>query len=292
MVGASVLGLALAGIWVLAPQPNAGYRDAAAVLGVVSATALGIERVLEAAWTIVGGAIKAGHWFGYGAAASRAKSMLDGMNSTAAPFFERVAEILTTVKEDQWKGRLDLAIQDVGDQGKKLEEQLKELQQLTTSKEKADALVTTARQAIQVVNTKYGRLSTDIRVAAAAAEQSVVAVKDLVDTFKDNPAKRLISLYASMILGLGVAAITGADLFSASLAQPDVAVSGSVAGVILTGLVMGLGSAPTHEVIKILQGFKRAQSAEPPVAAWATPQRFIDLPIGTVAPAEAPARSG
>jgi hypothetical protein len=84
---------------------------------------------------------------------------------------------------------------------------------------------------------------------------------DVVATFKDNPGRRLISIYVGAVFGLLVSGMLSLDLFAAALQRPTATIGPSWLphlGIVLTGLVMGLGSNPTHEVIRAVQEFKKS----------------------------------
>jgi hypothetical protein len=85
-------------------------------------------------------------------------------------------------------------------------------------------------------------------------------------SFKDNPGRRLISLYVGAMAGLAVAGIFGLDLFSAVMAEPsgEAAASSPLTAhpklnIVLSGIIMGLGASPTHEVIRLVQEYKERQ---------------------------------
>src|SRR5207244_2208268 len=107
----------------------------------------------------------------------------------------------------------------------------------------------------------------------AVAGVAVSGLTDFVATFKDNPGRRLYSVLLGVVIGVLVAAVFGLDLFAAIQSAPVAAgapavKSGSLfdplpsLGIAVTGLVMGLGSNPTHEVIRAIQEFKKAKKAE------------------------------
>ena len=115
------------------------------------------------------------------------------------------------------------------------------------------------------------RMGQAVNVAGAA----VKSVGSFVATFKDNPGKTLLSLEVGVLIGIGVAAALQLDVFQAVL-QPDAktdevfawangltfeAIAASILGakffgVVATGILIGLGSNPTHEAIQSLKQYK------------------------------------
>ena len=125
--------------------------------------------------------------------------------------------------------------------------------------------------------------------AAIIATQSVTGLADFVATFKDNPARRLISIYAGAFLGLLVAGFLGLDVFKAAMetAQTSTSAGGLFPywGVAITGIVMGLGSNPTHEVIRAIQEVKKSRKAgndpTPSFSASGDSGGFLDSASGS-----------
>ncbi len=98
-----------------------------------------------------------------------------------------------------------------------------------------------------------------------------------MSAFSENPARKLMSLMIGATLGVIVAGFMGLNLFLAVSVQvaedasdpgeqeQDVAAAATdgflygTAGILLTGIVVGLGASPTHAIIK---GFERRQRGE------------------------------
>ena len=131
-------------------------------------------------------------------------------------------------------------------------------------------VTTSTAQLVGYLNAKYN----DPQLAAAAkmAADSLKGVNDLVASFKDNPGRRLISIYLGSFLGMIIAGVVGMDVFQATLSSETVGAAQATmqmtaqffpyVGVAMTGLVIGLGSDPTHQVIQVLQEYKKARKAE------------------------------
>jgi hypothetical protein len=98
----------------------------------------------------------------------------------------------------------------------------------------------------------------------------------IIASFQDNPARRLAALILGASIGVLVAAGVGLNVFAATLVGPDGSttdlprlVAGTF-GVLLTGVLIGLGSAPTHEVVKSLQTYKDSRTAPSSVTTMVT----------------------
>jgi hypothetical protein len=130
-----------------------------------------------------------------------------------------------------------------------------------------------AQQALAEEYVKANDPAARVGHAVLVAGQAVDSVGSFIATFKDNPGKRLLSLELGALAGLAVAGMLGVDLFKAVLSpdsKTDIVfnwptsidgiwnwiVTAPFVGVATTGLLLGLGSNPTHEVIGALQQYK------------------------------------
>jgi hypothetical protein len=98
--------------------------------------------------------------------------------------------------------------------------------------------------------------------SGSVANRALAGVSEFVQTFADNPARRLMSIYAGALLGLVFAWALRLDAIQATLGTIDFPGVAPNLGVAATGLVIGLGAAPTHEVIKTLQETKESRKLE------------------------------
>jgi hypothetical protein len=76
-----------------------------------------------------------------------------------------------------------------------------------------------------------------------------------LENFKDNPGRKVISIYLGAILGIAVATVAQVDVFHAT---ENEAAFGDLA-IPLTGVLMGIGANPTHEVIAALKKYKESK---------------------------------
>jgi hypothetical protein len=123
---------------------------------------------------------------------------------------------------------------------------------------------------VDAIVAKYPKLTDgkSIDSVVTDAVTAATSLQNLLLTFASNPARRLLSIMAGANLGLAVAFVLHLDVFTAvDAAAPSAQAGGGVSGnlpsiwIAVTGLVMGLGSTPTHELIKALQ--QRKQESQP-----------------------------
>jgi hypothetical protein len=105
--------------------------------------------------------------------------------------------------------------------------------------------------------------------AFGVAREALGGAMNLVTSFRDNPGRRLLSLLAGVAVGLLAAGALGFDIFTAILGVGQVTLPSQIPlptggtleslkwGVVVTGIVIGLGAEPAHQVIKILQETKQ-----------------------------------
>ena len=245
LIGATivlVVGIVLTALF--SSTSTSGLRDAAAALTIIAAVSVGIERVLEGFWTYIG--LTRNSWWPLNVISQDITSMASDLDQVLTPFYQQ----------------LEQAVQNLSSAGKLADDQLaaanKEIQdfrasidQLKTMAPGSQLALSVASAATQLVSQfqqKYKTLDT----VATFANQAISGFANFIVTPPDNLGRRFISLFVGMYLGLVVAGVLGLDLlqsiFTTSLAFH--------LGIVLTGLVMGLGSSPTHEVIQVLQNWK------------------------------------
>jgi hypothetical protein len=144
---------------------------------------------------------------------------------------------------------------------------LRELQALAPENPRARAAAAAAARGIGYLEGAYP----DLQHRAQSFNDAVSRVDELLNQVNDNPARRLISILVGAFLGLLVAGILGLDVIGATLGenpwgtgadQPWLDHALPNLGAAVTGLVMGLGATPTHELIKTLQETKKNRKAE------------------------------
>jgi len=245
----------------LGQDANVDAQNAAAVLTLVTAGAVGIERLVEVLWTVVGMS-RLGNWWPLKPIGDRLDTFITQLNTPLNRFYEEAsaaAEGAIEVSEAVQRG-----LATAPEYLTELEEQLTNLKQLEPGSAQARAISSRASRA--VVGLK--KLHPELTSYANDANRALAGVNEFVQTFEDNPARRLMSIYAGAILGLLFAGVLGLDAIQATLGQKPF---GSVAwvqnwlpniGIAATGLVIGLGASPAHEIIKVLKETKERRKAE------------------------------
>lgn len=231
--------------------PNRGVTNAAAALGIIGASSVSIERILELFWSAIG--LLGSSWWPLNTLANGINEVVDGVNGSIEPF---LAEVETAIddaaKAASWtQAQIAAAQAEVAS----VRAQLARFQALAPDDTRATLLLGAATQAVNYLGSKYD--SPQLKAAGAAALAAIAEAGKLVATFKDNPGRRLVSIYLGMVIGLAVAYALGLDLYLATTGTQLPLSSVFHWGVPLTGIVMGLGSSPTHEVIMAIQEFKQ-----------------------------------
>jgi|GEM_PF-1745539 len=260
-------------------QPNLGFADSAAILALITAVAVGIERVLEAGWTVIG--LTRNAWWPFNVIGAQSEQLLKLANDQLSPIYSQVDSAIDRLEGvDVDKARKELQA---------IKEQIEALMQAAPSGQQVNLVSARALQALEYLDRKYPGVIQHIDIA----QQTLYGAADFVATFKENPAKRLVSIYAGAMIGIAIAGLVGLDLFQAILGDPEAAAAPAAGlfpylGVAVTGLIMGLGSSPTHEVIRVLQEIKKSRkSSNDPAAPEARPTEIRPL---TPAPVYQPAR--
>jgi len=260
-----VLGIVLLGLTIGVASievPTIDQTNAATILGLVTAGAVGIERALEGFWTMVGMS-RLGNWWPLKPIGERLDEFVDQLNTPLNDFYQRAQAQMETASEATANFRPWLEDKDT--YLRELSSHIRDLQQLAPGSREAQAIAARASRAVVGLEKHYPQL----RSYAASANKALASVNEFVQTFEDNPARRLLSLYAGAVLGLLMAGLLGLDVVQAvyggvpSGGLVEVVYEGLPGiGAAATGLVMGFGATPTHEVIKTLQETKERNKAQ------------------------------
>lgn len=279
--------------------PNVGFAGPAAVLSIITAVAVGIERIIEGFWTIIG--LTKGAFWPLNLVNEQVNGMVNNLDDKLRPVYEDAEKAMNELaRTERWA---DEKLAEAKRELEELKARTTRLKALAPDNQRVNMIAASAFQSVSFLEKKYPQVSRNAEVA----QQAIIGVSDFVATFKDNPGRRLISILLGMILGLCVAGVIRLDLFEAAgqtpaagetnatrPATPDVSAArerkaevggitiGLYWGVAFTGLLMGLGSNPTHEVIRAIQEYKKTRKSDN------DPAPVIPPPGGGAPPPPAP----
>jgi len=96
-----------------------------------------------------------------------------------------------------------------------LQKERENLVKLAADNERVQLLGNATFHPVAEVDRLVKRYGKDLKETTAMANQAIVSATDFAATFKDNPARSLISLSVGMVLGLLLAGVVGLDIFAA-----------------------------------------------------------------------------
>jgi len=259
VLGAATLALAVIifVVTMIVPASNVGFKDSTTALAFMSAAAIGIERIIETLWVGVGSLV--GTYWPLNVIHNQVQTLVDELDTSLKPFHnfttEKVAELQQTgnFTADQLK-KLNAAPADIA----RFQKRFDELRNLAPSNQRVQLLSAAAAQNVKYLTEQYGDIITEFSAAAPIANATIDGLQNFLATFKDNPGRRLISIYIGAMLGLIVAGLFGLDIFQATLGTSQ----HPLLSIIFTGMVIGLGSSPTHEVIRVIQEYKESRKGQ------------------------------
>lgn len=255
IIAAIILFIAAFGFVAQFASPlQAGITSSAAALTIITASAVGIERALESFWTYIG--LTRGSWWPLGPVREQLDGLLTSLDASFEPFYLEAQSTMQKLQQaEEWgQEKLDAAARDLAEVKKHVDQ----LRKLPIDNQRVQLIAASASRSVEYFTQKYP----EIKEAAGLARYGIQGITTFVETFKDNPGRRLISLFAGALAGMVIAGIVGLDLFQAVL-QTEVSSQANGllphVGIAVTGLLMGLGANPTHEVIRLLQEFKKSR---------------------------------
>jgi hypothetical protein len=229
------------------PAANVGFKDAAVVLAIITGLAVAIERGMEAFWIATESLPQKNHQnsapIAVGLLIDRA---VDEVTSASKPFLEEaLAEI---GKAEQTTAESLAKIEFAKQRLATLKSDLAHLKMMAPWSPQMLELTRFAMGSVSDLQRYYPNLET----VGDAANRTLGVLADLLTTMSHNPDRRIIGILAGASIGVVVAAVLGLDLFLAALEAP----TAGRWGIAVTGLVVGFGANPTHDIIRALQEYK------------------------------------
>jgi hypothetical protein len=245
-------------VYFFAGTANAGFPDAMAAVAFIAGAAVGIERTIEGLWTMLGGLL--GSYWPLNVIDRQVKTLSGELDTSLKPFHERAIKKIEELKKTGNLTAEELKkLEDAPADIQRLKARFDELQKLAPGNQRVQLLAAAAAQNVNYLTKKYGDVLEDLNDAATVANSAIDGLQNFLATFKDNPGRRLISIYLGAILGLVLAGMFSLDVFNAAGVSTD---AYPHARIILTGILIGLGSGPTHEVIRVIQEFKENRKGQ------------------------------
>lgn len=244
-----IIGIVLAGFYQTVPNP--GFRNAGEVLTFITLASVAIERLLEGFWTFIG--LTKGTFWPFSAFSQQIESMSTELNQVVNPFYKQLTQAVDEAKiVNRWTDQeYAAAKKQVAD----LQASIDQITKFAPGSPQATAVASAAAQLISNIQKKYPTLDT----LATFANEAISGFANFIVTPIDNLGRRFISLFAGVVLGLVLTGVLRLDLVQAIFQSPTF---GNLPGlhfywgIVFTGIVIGLGSNPTHEVIRVLQELK------------------------------------
>lgn len=286
----AMLFLAAAFVALLSPPSNDGIA-ATTVLAFVAVLAVGVERVVELFFSIIDRREQFGGWWPLNQVSQSITNYETNTDAILTGPLKKVVEGLESAKSglnqsDAEFAELEEAITDAKATVADLEKRRQDLGSLAPGSPRLILLTGIAGDALDTIDRtvdefgeRVGAPLSDVRRdakrLAAACDRGV----DVISTFSDNPARRVLSVVVGATLGMLVAGFFGLNLFLAIAQEPDE--SGNAggqseakcaldnpteclteeAGIVVTGVILGLGSNPTHEIISGLRKREKERRA-------------------------------
>lgn len=231
---------------------------AAGALAAITGGSLVIERIIEFLWTFID--LTAAHGWPTGIPLTRLETALDTAKQV-------ITEAKTLLTEGKAKSNQD--IDTLQSRIKTARGVLVELKTISGgSFPKATETFTKVDKALNTLSTNVKK--DEVTAEFDSALHAIDEMSALVDAVSSNPARRFLSIIIGVCIGLLGAWALGLNVYSAVNPGPDgkPTIEPNV-WVAITGLVMGLGSTPTHELISFLQKRKQAAGAAATASAIA-----------------------
>ena len=252
----ALLALAITLVAIFAPESNTRFKDATTALVFITGAAIAIERAIETMWTVLGGTL--GTYWPLNWVRKQIDAQTSSLGNAITLVITAVADTLTTAaQKTDWAER---HLPKVKEELEALKTQIAEVKQMAPDNQRLQLVAAAAANYVNGLDNVYAKKSEALKQALDTARSSINGMQNFLSSFKDNPGRRLISIYLGAIVGLILAGVFGLDVFQAVLEGSRE--TQKKWQIIFTGLMIGLGSSPTHEVIRAIQEYKKNRKGE------------------------------
>jgi len=235
-------------------QSFEGVSDPVTALLFITTVAVAIERLIELFWTVLGGFL--GTYWPLNLVSRQAIGIVEDLDNSLKPFHIEVSSRLNDLRA---QGKItEEELSNAKEEISKLGGQFNEIKNLPLDNQKLQVLITVASRNINYISKKYGSIIEGVDHVNSIAKTALIGTQAFVETFKDNPGRRLISIYLGMLCGLLASYAFELNIFQLILGAGEGDYKWQV---VATGIVIGLGSGPTHEVIRAVQEYKKSKKS-------------------------------
>ena len=250
---------------VVCPKVNSGFANADAVLTFAGLTAVAIERIVELMWAVIG-LSKLGGWWPLKPVLDAIGTVESQTNTLLGTRIPDVEKALASVRQGlvaagESTATIDAAVERITAENAAFNARVASAKAIAPGSSRLAlmaGIAGDASDAVRVAGAAAGDAASAVTKATADAVQATDLAMTLVESFSDNPARRIASMLIGVGLGVVAAGFLGLNIFVAVLGDTNGSWA-AVLGVVVTGVVVGLGSSPTHEVIKALQNYKASR---------------------------------
>lgn len=254
-IGLALLGVTMLLVALLGTSASAKFTDATTMLAFITGAAITIERIIETIWTVLGGTL--GTYWPLSWVRKQTDALVTSLDSTLSTVQTQAQRVLVQVEGSTvWAQEQVPKLQS---ELTALKNRITELKAMAPDNQRLQLVATSAAQYLNGLEKAYADKSPELNRALKTAKATVDGMQDFLVSFKDNPGRRLISIFLGAIIGVIVAGAFGLDVFKAVLGSTE---PRNVGHILATGVMIGLGSSPTHEVIRAIQEYKKNRKGD------------------------------
>lgn len=223
------------------------------IFTIVSLIAIGIERVIEGFWCII--ELYLGKCWPLNLITQPLNDLVDRLNNTLDPGYDKLNAAVDNTPDLNDSQKAAAKQQIANFQG-----YINQLMKLPGDDNRAQLLVNTVQSGLNELQSIFQNIAEHTGDINNAVQDLQNFLATFQNSIGNNPGRRIISLYFGIILGLLVASVFDINLLALAFTPNQYNLLPpyfSYLGILLTGMVMGLGSSPTHEVIQAIQEYKQ-----------------------------------